>query len=467
MPIVRLRQVFVAVFFTLFTVTALAQTTETNTYDYPYQDYLLENVNSLRADLGLPPFTYDARLEEAAFEQADWMVRNWSYAHVHGGSTPTTRAEAAGYVDVEWCCSENTFLSPTRTPEAALNFWIRSKAHYNQLTSTEFDQIGIGFDHGAERTGQVIVFGTRGNPSEDAPVDAAETEVELAAANPEPEAVPASANDATHIVQRGENLYRIGLRYGVSANDLRAANGINGSTIYVGQRLSIPGRSVTSAAPAGPSPAPVRIESVPVANPDLNSVYGVGCTGPGGDENRLVQLSSGAPTCRLMVENGFFHVSHAQIGHSEVIDAGVIHAVDLFGVTEPVEICMDGRGPVLFLSETDAPRVPRQLSTSARAGFTCVSVANGGIIALVNVTDDRVGIGGSGPAYIPANPVEFVELRQTGWGGTEAGSQQHIVTYGETLFSIARRYGTSADRIIERNGLVSTVIVPGQQLRIP
>jgi len=57
----------------------------------------------------------------------------------------------------------------------------------------------------------------------------------------------------THVVQRGENLFRIALRYGVAYHTLAAVNGItNPNYIYVGQRLVIPGRA---AAPA-PSPRP-------------------------------------------------------------------------------------------------------------------------------------------------------------------------------------------------------------------
>ena len=54
-----------------------------------------------------------------------------------------------------------------------------------------------------------------------------------------------------HIVQRGENLYRIALRYGVTVQAIAAANGIvNPHRIYAGQRLVIP-RSATA-----PSPSP-------------------------------------------------------------------------------------------------------------------------------------------------------------------------------------------------------------------
>lgn len=70
-------------------------------------------------------------------------------------------------------------------------------------------------------------------------------------------AAPAWAQGgSTHVVQRGENLYRIALRYGVSLSALAAANGItNVNHVYVGQRLAIPGQSGGSPAaqPASPS----------------------------------------------------------------------------------------------------------------------------------------------------------------------------------------------------------------------
>jgi murein DD-endopeptidase MepM/ murein hydrolase activator NlpD len=47
---------------------------------------------------------------------------------------------------------------------------------------------------------------------------------------------------ATHVVRRGENLYRIALHYGVSVEALMRENGIRDPrTLEVGQRLVIPG----------------------------------------------------------------------------------------------------------------------------------------------------------------------------------------------------------------------------------
>lgn len=52
---------------------------------------------------------------------------------------------------------------------------------------------------------------------------------------------PAFAQDGVHVVQPGENLFRIALRYGLSTGDLARANGISDpSQIYAGQSLVVP-----------------------------------------------------------------------------------------------------------------------------------------------------------------------------------------------------------------------------------
>jgi len=59
-----------------------------------------------------------------------------------------------------------------------------------------------------------------------------------------------------HVVQAGENLFRIALRYGMTAQALAAANGIvNADRVYVGQQLVIPGQTNASPPPAAPAPS--------------------------------------------------------------------------------------------------------------------------------------------------------------------------------------------------------------------
>lgn len=68
-------------------------------------------------------------------------------------------------------------------------------------------------------------------------------------------AAPTFAQDGeAYVVQPGENLFRIALRYGVDVDTMAQYNGLgNGWTIYPGQTLMIPGTTpVEAAAPAAP-----------------------------------------------------------------------------------------------------------------------------------------------------------------------------------------------------------------------
>ena len=67
---------------------------------------------------------------------------------------------------------------------------------------------------------------------------------------------PAASSSGVHVVKAGENLFRIALRYGTTYQALAAANGLrNSNHIYVGQRLTIPGRGTTPSTPSQPTPS--------------------------------------------------------------------------------------------------------------------------------------------------------------------------------------------------------------------
>lgn len=65
-----------------------------------------------------------------------------------------------------------------------------------------------------------------------------------------------AADQIIHTVQAGENLYRIGLQYGVSWTDIMTANQLASSTIYAGQTLIIPVNAPVSEVPPAGDPPP-------------------------------------------------------------------------------------------------------------------------------------------------------------------------------------------------------------------
>ena len=92
-----------------------------------------------------------------------------------------------------------------------------------------------------------------------------------AAPAPEAPAAPeAVSTPGKHVVQAGENLFRIALRYGTTVEAIAKANGItNAALIYVGQSLTIPG--VAPGAPPAPPPAPPATgERVHIVQPGEN-----------------------------------------------------------------------------------------------------------------------------------------------------------------------------------------------------
>jgi LysM repeat protein len=91
------------------------------------------------------------------------------------------------------------------------------------------------------------------------------TPIPTAAPTAVPTATPTTApsGERTHVVQPGENLFRISLHYGMSYESVAAANGIiNPDLIYIGQALTIPAE--------GTAPAEPTEEGTHVVQPEEN-----------------------------------------------------------------------------------------------------------------------------------------------------------------------------------------------------
>jgi LysM repeat protein len=109
-------------------------------------------------------------------------------------------------------------------------------------------------------------------------------------------------SSGVHVVQRGENLFRIALRYGLTYQVVAAANGIaNPNHIYVGQRLVIPGRGSTT-----PSPSP----------------SGQTYTVQRGDTLSSIALRFGVSTWALAQANGIRNPSLIYVGQVLRIPSG-------------------------------------------------------------------------------------------------------------------------------------------------
>jgi CSLREA domain-containing protein len=108
--------------------------------------------------------------------------------------------------------------------------------------------------------------------------------------------------------------------------------------------------------------------------------------------------------CHLIAVRGSYITAPYEIGVQSVIDLGVYHAVDVFGLLpdgrsvvlfeHPLELCLQGSGDVLFLSAMDTIRRAQRLPFYQQQGYVCVNVPHAGTVVLVTT--------GEGAAPLPA-----------------------------------------------------------------
>jgi len=134
------------------------------------------------------------------------------------------------------------------------------------------------------------------------------------------------ADDIIHTVQPGENLFRIGLTYGVSWQDIAAANGLLTTKIYVGQQLRIPAAGDTAAAPVAPAATPLPpVEAPPVSPPaDNPSTYTV----QRGDTLGSIAARFGLPQTALAAANQISDPHWIYAGQVLIIPGGTAAPVE-------------------------------------------------------------------------------------------------------------------------------------------
>lgn len=235
---------------------------------------------------------------------------------------------------------------------------------------------------------------------------------------PQPTRTPLAGAGVWHTVRAGENLYRISLRYGTTVDAIATANGLaDPNRIYVGQQLWIP--------LAGGTPVPTR---TPIPTTQVTTV-------PRTATPTLVPPAPTAPPTAAPPTS--VPTPTRPLTPTPAPGAGVWYTVS-WG---------DTLGGI-----------------AARHGVTVQAIMQANGLTDPNLVrlGQRLWIptGGGGPAATPTRAATST---------TVPGAERwHVVVRGETLSTIAARYGTTWQAIAGANGLYSwSIIYPGQRLRIP
>ena len=79
------------------------------------------------------------------------------------------------------------------------------------------------------------------------------------------------------------------------------------------------------------------------------------------------------------------------VGRQDLIDAGIIVAVDIWGYVDPgVEVCLPGLGELLFLDAAFAPRQPAWIDTFQQGNRTCARFTRAGSLVLLSSVPDGI-----------------------------------------------------------------------------
>ncbi len=234
--------------------------------------------NSIRAERGLPAYLWDERLAAAARRHANDMANTGWIAHTGSdGTRVRDRAREAGYPGFSWglVVGENIYGGYTHNrPTDAMTWWMNSPPHRSQILSTRFREMGAASASRNGTTYYVAVFGDR----PDVPAESPPPPPPAAPAPAPSESAPVASGPPStlpdgsivYTIQRGDTLYAIWRRFGVSVKDLMALNHLSEhSILYPGQQIVV---SLGTAATAAPQSQTAPLDR-PIARPaDLNNL---------------------------------------------------------------------------------------------------------------------------------------------------------------------------------------------------
>jgi LysM repeat protein len=219
---------------------------------------ILSLVNQLRAEHGLPPYQFNGTLAIAAQNHANWMASTVTYSHTQSdGSTPQTRANAAGY---NGFVTEIIVGGSNMTPAQGIIWWRNSSLHYSNMVSSRYSEAGAAFATNGSQNMYVIVIGRPSN----SPVPPAST-----AADPLPGALmvtpmrlaqPREDGSIVHTVSAGQALWQIAAHYEVELSHILLINSIDEDhVIQPGDEIYI---RLAAGQPPPPSPTPPLTHTV-------------------------------------------------------------------------------------------------------------------------------------------------------------------------------------------------------------
>lgn len=256
---------------------------------------------------------------------------------------------------------------------------------------------------------------------------------------------PAWAYAAIHVVQPGESLSQIAVRYGITMGDLAAANGIgNTNYIYSGQQLMIPDGSDR----AGRS-------------------YSGGSGGDGyvtvgrGDSMSLIAALNGMTTSELMQLNGLSNPDHVWIGQQLRVRGGGSSASS--ATIDDTTVTSDGSLHVVQRGDTISQIAQRYgLSVQQLMGINGLSNPNhvyvGQQLKVVGGNSSRINSNYAPVAGSKRIEINLANQTLTAWYGDSIALNTTISSGTDYAPTVTGRYH------IDRKYAVQRMVGPGYDI---
>ena len=304
----------------------------------------------------------------------------------------------------------------------------------------------------------------------------------------------AGAKDRTlvHVVAKGESLSIIAKRYGTTVTDLQAKNSIKGTTLSIGQRLSVTGKAAakpTKKKSRGPSPklasGQTKWHTVKggdtlggIATRHGTSIAAVKkLNGLNGDRIRVGQRlkvskaaaapakSAGRITTYVVKKGDVVGTIAGKFG-MQIADLRSMNKLKRDRIYVGQKLRVRGRAAgTKTASTTKSTKKPTKKTTyTVRSGDSLSVIASKHGVSTKDVKrwnglkSDRIKVG------------QKLVIRGGSTGATARTASVKTVTYtvksGDSLWEIARKNGVTVDSLKRANGLRSNSLKPGQKLRI-
>ena len=243
---------------------------------------------------------------------------------------------------------------------------------------------------------------------------------------------------STYIVQEGDSLSVIAKRLNTTVNELKSANNLTTDTIHVGQSLKIPNKTTSSQAPS---------PNQPIQNETISTSYTVA----NGDSLSVIAKKLNISVNAIKTANNLT-TDTIYVGQSLKIP-GKTASSQAPPANQPVQ---NGATSSTYtvVNGDSLSVIAKKLSTSVNA----IKTAN-------NLTTDTIYVGQS--LKIPGKTASSQAPQANQPVQNGATSSTYTVVNGDSLSVIAKKLHTSVLAIKEANGLSSDLIHIGQTLKIP